>query len=110
LYTMVDSCMSVYDSIVHTYHDVKGCTGKYEVAYTAVVYAYNMSHQCTVYVHVYTLYVHVYAMYIHVLTSCFNMMGRLQLMPLFLAGNSTPTIAPVTLHQLMACVAAICMR
>ncbi len=31
-------------------------------------------------------------MYIHVLTSCFNMMGRVQLMPLFLAGNSTPTI------------------
>ncbi len=31
-------------------------------------------------------------MYIHVLTSCFNMMSRVQLMPLFLAGNSTPTI------------------
>ncbi len=92
MYTMVDSCMSVYNIIVHTY--VKGCTGKYEVAYTAVVYAYNMWHPCTVYVYVYTytLYVHVYAMYIHVLTSCFNMMGRVQLMPLFLAGNSTPTI------------------
>jgi hypothetical protein len=62
------------------------------VAYTAVVYAYNMLHQCTVYVPVYTLYVHVYARYIHVLTRCFNMMGRVQLMPLFLAGNSTPSI------------------
>jgi hypothetical protein len=62
------------------------------VAYTAVVYAYNMWHPCTVYVHVYTQYVHVYAMNIHVLTSCFNMMGRVQLMPLFLAGNSTSTI------------------
>jgi hypothetical protein len=57
-----------------------------------MVYAYNMWHPCTVYVHVYTLYVHVYVMYIHVLTSCFNMMSRVQLMPLFLAGNSTPTI------------------
>ncbi len=31
-------------------------------------------------------------MCIHVLTSCLNMMGRVRLMPLFLAGNSTPTI------------------
>ncbi len=31
-------------------------------------------------------------MYIHVLTSCFNMMASVQLMPLFLAGNSTPTV------------------
>ncbi len=31
-------------------------------------------------------------MYIHVLTSYFNMKGRVQLMPLFLASNSTPTI------------------
>ncbi len=32
-------------------------------------------------------------MYIHVLTSCLNMVGRVQLIPLFLAGNSTPTIS-----------------
>ncbi len=64
------------------------------MAYTSVVYAYNMWHPCTVYVHVYTLYVHwhVYAIFIYVLTSYFNMMGRVQLMPLFLACNSTPTI------------------
>ncbi len=31
-------------------------------------------------------------MYIHVLTSCLNMEGRVPLIPLFLAGNSTPTI------------------
>ncbi len=62
------------------------------MAYTVVIYACNMWHPCTTYVHVYTLYVHVYEMYIHALTSCFNMMGRVQLMPLFLAGNSTPTI------------------
>ena len=43
------------------------------------------------YVHVYTQYVHVYAMYIHILTSCLNMMGRVPLIPLILAGNSTPT-------------------
>jgi hypothetical protein len=38
------------------------------------------------------MYVHVYAMYIHVLNSCFNMMGRVQLMPLFLSGNLTSTV------------------
>ncbi len=37
-------------------------------------------------------YVHVYAMYIHVLNSCFNMMDRVQLMPLFLSGNLTSTV------------------
>ena len=62
------------------------------MAHTAVVYAYNMWHPCTTYVHVYTMYVHVYAMYIHVLNSCFNMMGRVQLMPLFLSGNLTSTV------------------
>ena len=31
-------------------------------------------------------------MYIHVLNSCFNMMGRVQLMPLFLSGNLTSTV------------------
>jgi hypothetical protein len=80
--------------------------------------------QCMhMYVHVYTLYVHVDAMYIHVLTSFLNMVGRVPLIPLFLAGNSTPTIphqhsqhkrsgfllgssaAAVTLQELMAGVA-----
>ncbi len=79
------------------------------------------------YVHVYTQYVHVYKIYIHALTSCLNMEGRESrdsLIPLFLAGNLTPTIplqynstrglaslwAAVTLHQLMAVVAAMCTR
>ncbi len=31
-------------------------------------------------------------MYVHVLNSCFNMMGRVQLMPLFLSGNLTSTV------------------
>ncbi len=64
------------------------------MANTVVVYAYNMWYPCTVYVHVYTQYVHAYAMYIHhdVLTSCLNMVGRVPLISLFLAGNSTPTI------------------
>ncbi len=41
----VHNGQSLYNSIVHTY--VKGCTGEYAVAYTAVVYAYNMCHPCT---------------------------------------------------------------
>ncbi len=32
-------------------------------------------------------------MYIHVLTSCLNMVGRVPLILLLLAGNSTPTIS-----------------
>jgi hypothetical protein len=76
MYTMVDSCIYTY---------VQGCTGKYAVSKTVVVYAYNMWYPCTV-------YVHVYAMNIHVLTSCLNMVGRVPLILLFLAGNSTPTI------------------
>jgi hypothetical protein len=83
VYTMVDSCI---------YTCVKGCTGEYAVANTVVVYAYNMWYPCTLYVHVYTQYVHLYAMNIHVLTSCLNMVGRVPLILLFLAGNSTPTI------------------
>ena len=79
----------LYDSILYTY--VKGGTGKYAVATTVVVYAYNMWNQCTVYVHVYTQHVHVYAMYIHILNSCLNMVGRVPLIPLILAGNLTPT-------------------
>ena len=44
------------------------------------------------------MYVHVYALYVHACTSCLyvapaaNMVGRVPLIPLFLAGNSTPTI------------------
>ena len=44
------------------------------------------------------MYVHVYALYVHVCTPCLyvapaaNMVGRVPLIPLFLAGNSTPTI------------------
>ncbi len=63
-------------------------------------------------------------MNIHVLTSCLNMVGRFTLIPLFLAGNSIPTIgqqynstrglaslwAAVTLQQRVAGVAAMCMR
>jgi hypothetical protein len=70
------------------------------------------------------MYVRVYAMNIHVITSCLNMVGRVPLIHLFLAGNSTPTIpqqytstrglaslwAAVTLEQRMAGVAAMCMR
>ncbi len=60
------------------------------MANTTLVYAYNTWYPCTVHVFVYTLYVH--AMYIHVLTSCLNMVGRVPLIPLLLAGNSSPTI------------------
>ncbi len=31
-------------------------------------------------------------MYVHVLTSCLNMVGRVPLIPLLRAGNSSPTI------------------
>jgi hypothetical protein len=112
---MVDSCIYTY---------VEGCTGEYAVANTVVVYACNMWYPCTLYAHVYTQYVLVNAMNIHVFTSCLNMVGRVPLIPLFLAGNSTPTIpqqynqtrgmasqwAAVALQQLMAGVAAMCMR
>ncbi len=43
----------LHNSIVYTH--VKGGTGKYAVATTEVVYAYNMWYPCTVYVHVNTL-------------------------------------------------------
>ncbi len=92
MFTMVDSCtLALYN--VHTY--VKGGRGEYTVtvANAVVVHAYNMWEPCTVYVHVYTLFVHVYEMYIHVLISCLNMEGRVPLIPLFLAGNQTPTIS-----------------
>ncbi len=58
------------------------------MAYTVVVYTYNMWYPCTVYVHV----VHVYIMYKHVLTSFLSMVGRVPLIPLFVAGNSTHNI------------------
>ncbi len=91
------------------------------MAYTIVVYAYNMWYQCTLYVHVYTQYVNVYAMYMHVLTNCLNIVVRVPLIPLFLADNSTPIIphqysqskrsaAAVTLQQWMSSVAAMYMR
>ena len=80
----------LHNSILYTY--VKGGTGKYAVATTVVVYAYNTWYLCTVYVsYIYTQYVHVFAMYIHILNSCLNMVGRVPLIPLILAGNLTPT-------------------
>jgi hypothetical protein len=31
-----------------------------------------------------------YAMYVHILTSCLNMVGRVPLIPIILAGKSSP--------------------
>jgi hypothetical protein len=68
----------LYNSIVHT--NVKGCTGKYAVAYTVlhticsthVQRMYSFIHSMYMYIQFYTQYVHVYTIYIHILTSCPN--------------------------------------
>ncbi len=70
MYSILVNSRYLYNRIVYTY--VKAGTGKFAVANTVVVYAYNMWYPCIVYVHhhdVYTLYVHIYAIHIHVLTS-----------------------------------------
>jgi hypothetical protein len=110
-----------------------------------------MNSVCTTYVHVYAMYIHVLTscpeelklpisrqmeragvtkLYEPFPTPCLyvapaaNIVGRVPLMPLFLAGNSTPPFltstastrglaslwAPVTLQQWMAGVAAMCLR
>ncbi len=61
----VHSGQFLYDSIVHTY--VKGCTGKYAVAYTVVVYAYNTWY------HVQCMYMYIHSMYMYM--QCTYMSG-----------------------------------